>query len=173
MSKSFRWFLSILGLVIGSPLLFGWWILNTDFRTPEEIAAVQAAKARTDADLAIREANRCDLSIPSHVSSIDYDAFAAVRGSIELRIKAPATALWGHKTLKVPGSPLTASGFEDIADKADPARVCTFFVEVTVDSQNSFGAMLRSNWYGRYWLYKDKSDDGWKYLVSKVTRVGG
>ena len=26
MSKSFKWFLSILGVVIGLPLAFGWWV---------------------------------------------------------------------------------------------------------------------------------------------------
>jgi hypothetical protein len=173
MSNHFKWFLTILGVILGLPLVFGWWVLNTDFRTPEQIAAVQAATAKTDADQAIREANRCDLSIPQHASSIEYDAFAAVRSSIELRLKAPATAIWDHWTLRVPGSALTANGFEDIADKADATRVCTFFVEVTVDSQNSFGAMLRSKWHGRYWPYKHKGDDGWSYVVANVTKVGG
>jgi hypothetical protein len=172
MTKHFKWFLAILTLILGLPLAFGLWVSNTEFRTPGQIAAVSAEKARIDTDLAAREANRCDLSIPRHLSSIEYDAFAAVKSSIELRLKAPATAQWSHKTLRVPGSPLTANGFEAIAEMADPTRVCTFYVEITVDSQNSFGAMLRSNWYGRYWLYKHKRDDGWSYAIANVTQIG-
>jgi len=86
----------------------------------------------------------------------DMDARIYAKLYVEKALKAPATAKW-------PSS--TSYYVENAKDKKGNHLKDVWEVSGYVDSQNSFGAMIRSQWYVKL---KKTGTDSWKLLNIKM-----
>jgi ribosomal protein L37E len=144
-------------------------------KTQDATAAVTPAQRAAKTAQAIKDHDLCDMSVPSHETTIDVEAYEDAKSEIEPRLKAPATAQWHHVTSKVPGPASDVPGYKLIAAKADAAHICVFGVDLTVDAQNSFGALIRNEYLSKVWLYKEKdsgtTSGGWVRYTSDIVPV--
>jgi hypothetical protein len=133
----------ILGIVFNQPAM-----------TPQQRAAYEAKRyAERQADLKAQEAKEATAKAEK-IDNADYRAYDAARDLMQARLKAPATAK-----------------FADYSDsqvlhvvEADGTRAKgSYIVKSWVDSQNGFGAMIRT----RY-SCEVKTEDGEHFRLVKL-----
>ena len=119
--------------------------------TPEQKAAraeVQAASQAEDTKKAAEEKAQDD----EKACSSDVSAFVMSQTFVKQRLKAPSTADF----------PYISSDGVQTQYKGN----CTHQVLAYVDSQNSFGAKIRTKYYVK--LKNEKGTDSWKLLEIKL-----
>lgn len=119
--------------------------------TPEQKTAraeARAARQAEDAKKAAEEKARDD----EKACSSDISAFVMSQTFVKQRLKAPSTADFPY---------MTSDGV-----KTNYLGDCTHQVLAYVDSQNSFGAKIRTRYYVK--LKNEKGTDSWELLDIKL-----